>query len=99
MSSSDVTGLLIGLLNAWAFSLQCAIQWARVTTVIHTHTHKIMCPLSRRASVHTDGGSYLKHTAHRSSLRCAYRKNPELFVFSVKVIIWFLWRFWFDVNS
>lgn len=39
MSSSDVTGLLIGLLNAWAFSLQCAIQWARVTTVIHTHTH------------------------------------------------------------
>lgn len=38
MSSSDVTGLLIGLLNAWAFSLQCAIQWARVTTVIHTHT-------------------------------------------------------------
>lgn len=92
MSSSDVTGLLIGLLNAWAFSLQCAIQWARVTTVIHTH--KILCPLSRRASVHTDGGSYLKHTAHRSSPRCAYRK-----VFSVKVVIWFLWRFWFDVNS
>lgn len=92
MSSSDVTGLLIGLLNAWAFSLQCAIQWARVTTVIHTH--KILCPLSRRASVHTDGGSYLKRTAHRSSPRCAYRK-----VFSVKVVIWFLWRFWFDVNS
>lgn len=65
----------------------------------HTHTHKILCPLSRRASVHTDGGSYLKHTAHRSSPRCAYRKDPELFVFSVKVVIWFLWQFWFDVNS
>lgn len=26
MSSSDVTGLLIGLPNAWAFSLQCTIQ-------------------------------------------------------------------------
>lgn len=52
MSSSDVTGLLIGLLNAWAFSLQCAIQWARVTTVIHTHTQNNVSPQQKSQCTH-----------------------------------------------